>query len=89
MAQPITAFFLAAGAGTLNAVTAYNRKPSAGAVYTPVLAGIVLGAVCVALNNASGTDIGTYLAAAVMLATILSTGPSLTKMILAVTGVER
>ena len=88
MSQPVTAFFLCAGAGTLNAVTAYNKNPSGGPVFTPVLAGIVLGTICVALNNGTDTEIGTYLGACILLASVLTTGPSLTKMILAVTGVK-
>ena len=52
------------------------------------VSGIVLGTICVALNNGTDTEIGTYLGACILLASVLTTGPSLTKMILAVTGVK-
>jgi len=80
--QPIGAFFMAGGAGAMNAAVNYHKSSADGsAAVTTILAGIVMGTICVGLNNATGTDIGTWLAAAILLASILTSGVEMMNMI--------
>lgn len=84
--RPITGFFIAVSAGTLNGVAAYNKTGQLDRLARPVIASILLGAICVAISNGTGSDIGTYLAGAVLLASVLSSGVAVMGILTAAIG---
>lgn len=87
MSQPIGAFFLAAGAAAINGIVLYHDSQDGSGFATTVLAGIVMGTIAVALNNATNTPTGTWLAAALMLASILKNGVPLFQIVSDLVGI--
>jgi len=70
----------------MNGVSRMTKRPGDPGNITPFLAGVVLGAICVALNNSTETELGTYLAATVLLGAVLTSGTAIMNLTLTIIG---
>ena len=74
----VGAFTLVSVGVGINAATAVTKRKDP---FPTLAAGVVLGTVCVAVDTATGTNLGTMLAALFLLTSFLSNGVSTVTMI--------